>query len=159
MTRAALILLVFCLLTLSPVSRAGAADPVDTLEMMPLEEVRPGMQAVVHTVFEASDIEEFQAEIIDVMPNFLGPGQDLILARLRGERVEYTGVAAGMSGSPVYIDGRLIGALSYRIGSFMKEPIAGITPIAAMLDIERGGGTSSGGTGGVATLAASQWSR
>ena len=68
-------------------------------------------------------------EILGVLKDAMGPGQDMILARLHGEKPEYTGVVAGMSGSPVYIDGRLVGALSYRIGQFTKEPIAGITPI------------------------------
>jgi hypothetical protein len=74
-------------------------------------------------------------EILGVLQNYLGPGQDLILARLAGAKPEYTGVVAGMSGSPVYIDGKLLGALSYRIGLFSKEPIAGITPIQQMLQV------------------------
>jgi hypothetical protein len=74
-------------------------------------------------------------EILGVLKNVLGPGQDMILARLKGSKPEYTGVVAGMSGSPVYIDGKLLGALSYRIGQFSKEPIAGITPIAEMLAV------------------------
>ena len=61
----------------------------------------------------------------------------MILARLEGAKPEYTGVVAGMSGSPVYVDGKLLGALSYRIGEFSKEPIAGITPIAEMLDVSK----------------------
>jgi hypothetical protein len=74
-------------------------------------------------------------EILGILRNVLGPGQDMILARLQGSKPEYTGVVAGMSGSPVYIDGKLLGALSYRIGQFSKEPIAGITPIAEMLAV------------------------
>ena len=74
-------------------------------------------------------------EILGVLKNVLGPDQDMILARLHGSKPEYTGVVAGMSGSPVYIDGKLLGALSYRIGQFSKEPIAGITPIAEMLAV------------------------
>ena len=109
------------------------ASPAD--QTMPLSEVRPGMRATVRTVFEGGRVEEFGAEIIGVMDSYLGPHQDLILARLIGDRVAFTGVAAGMSGSPVYIDGRLIGALSYRMGAFMKEPIAGITPIEYMLRV------------------------
>ena len=65
------------------------------------------------------------------------PRQDMILARLKGTKPEYTGVVAGMSGSPVYIDGRLVGALAYRIGQFSKEPICGITPIESMLGVEK----------------------
>jgi len=79
-----------------------------------------------------------QVEILGILKDALGPGQDMILARLHGEKPEYTGVVAGMSGSPVYIDGRLVGALSYRIGQFSKEPIAGITPIESMLQVRDG---------------------
>jgi hypothetical protein len=74
-------------------------------------------------------------EILGVLRGARGPHRDLILARLHGEKPEYTGVVAGMSGSPVYIDGKLAGALSYRIGQFSKEPIAGITPIEQMLEV------------------------
>jgi hypothetical protein len=79
-----------------------------------------------------------QVEILGVLRDSLGPGQDMILARLHGTKPEFTGVVAGMSGSPVYIDGRLVGALSYRIGQFSKEPIAGITPIEQMLEVRDG---------------------
>jgi hypothetical protein len=86
-------------------------------------------------VFEGTQPEAMDVEILGVLKNVLGPDQDMILARLRGSKPEYTGVVAGMSGSPVYIDGKLLGALSYRIGQFSKEPIAGITPIAEMLAV------------------------
>ena len=76
-----------------------------------------------------------QVEILGVLRGARGPGQDLILARLHGAKPEYTGVVDGMSGSPVYIDDKLLGALSYRIGQFAREPIAGITPIEQMLDV------------------------
>ena len=69
-----------------------------------------------------------------MIENVIGPQRNLILARLEGGPLANTGVIAGMSGSPVYIDGRLIGAVSYSLGSFSKEPIAGITPIAEMTD-------------------------
>ena len=74
-------------------------------------------------------------EILGVLRNYIGPGQDLVLCRLSGDKPEYTGVVAGMSGSPVYIDGKLLGAISYRIGQFSKDPIAGITPIEQMLEV------------------------
>jgi hypothetical protein len=90
---------------------------------------------VAYTVFEGTQPEAMDVEILGVLKNVLGPGQDMILARLKGSKPEYTGVVAGMSGSPVYIDGKLLGALSYRIGQFSKEPIAGITPIAEMLAV------------------------
>src|SRR3954449_7068909 len=100
--------------------------------LMPVSEIKAGMVGVGRTVFEGSDLQEFKAQIIGVLRNVQGPRRDLILARLEGGPLAQTGVAAGMSGSPVYIDGRLIGAVSYSIGSFSKEPIAGITPIAEM---------------------------
>jgi hypothetical protein len=77
-------------------------------------------------------------DILGVLKDAIGPGQDMILARLVGDKPEYTGVVTGMSGSPVYVDGRLMGALSYRIGQFSKEPIAGITPIEQMLEVRDG---------------------
>jgi hypothetical protein len=96
------------------------------------------MQGVAYTVFEGVNPEPMQVEILGVLKDSLGPGQDMILARLHGTKPEFTGVVAGMSGSPVYIDGRLVGALSYRIGQFSKEPIAGITPIEQMLEVRDG---------------------
>lgn len=87
------------------------------------------------TVFSGSKPEPMQVEILGVLRGARGPGQDMILARLHGAKPEYTGVVEGMSGSPVYIGGKLLGALSYRIGQFSKEPIAGITPIAQMLQV------------------------
>jgi hypothetical protein len=108
----------------------------------PLSEVKRGMRGVAYTVFEGVNPEPMQVEILGVLRDALGPGQDMILARLHGDKPEYTGVVAGMSGSPVYIDGRLVGALSYRIGQFTKEPIAGITPIESMLQVRDGEVTS-----------------
>ena len=93
------------------------------------------MMATAWTVFQGSIPEPMQVEILGVLRGARGPGQDLILAKLHGAKPEFTGVVAGMSGSPVYIDGRLAGALSYRIGQFTKEPIAGITPIEQMLEV------------------------
>jgi hypothetical protein len=93
------------------------------------------MRGVAYTVFEGVNPEPMEVEILGLLKDALGPGQDMILARLHGTKPEYTGVVAGMSGSPVYIDGRLLGALSYRIGQFSKEPIAGITPIESMLQV------------------------
>lgn len=100
---------------------------------MSVDELRPGMKGVGRTVFEGTAITEFQAEIMGVLKN-VQPKQDLILARLSGGPLEKTGVIAGMSGSPVYIDGRLIGAVAYSF-PFAKDPIAGIQPIGQMLDI------------------------
>ena len=102
--------------------------------LMPLEDIRPGMAGIGKTVFQGSELQEFKVEIIGVLRNVQGPRRNLILARLEGGPLAETGVAQGMSGSPVYIDGRLIGAVSYSIGAFSKEAIAGITPIAEMKD-------------------------
>jgi hypothetical protein len=114
-----------------------ASAPAVT-RFFPLSEVKRGMKGVAYTVFEGVNPEPMQVEILGVLRDALGPGQDMILARLHGDKPEYTGVVAGMSGSPVYIDGRLVGALSYRIGQFTKEPIAGITPIESMLQVRDG---------------------
>jgi len=116
-----------------------ASAPAVT-KFFPLSEVKRGMKGVAYTVFEGVNPEPMQVEILGILRDALGPGQDMILARLHGDKPEYTGVVAGMSGSPVYIDGRLVGALSYRIGQFTKEPIAGITPIESMLQVRDGDG-------------------
>ena len=100
---------------------------------MPLEEVRPGMTGVGVTVFEGTQREEFKVHIIGVLQNATGPRRNLILAKLEGGPLAETGIIQGMSGSPVYIDGRLVGAVSYSLGSFSKEPIAGITPVDEMI--------------------------
>src|SRR4051812_6885204 len=102
--------------------------------LMPVSEIKAGMIGVGRTVFEGSDLQEFKAHILGVLHNVQGPHRDLILARLEGGPLAKTGVAAGMSGSPVFIDGRLIGAVSYSVGAFATEAIAGITPIEEMKD-------------------------
>jgi hypothetical protein len=116
-------------LTLLGLSVLRAAEP-----QMPISEIRPGMVGVGRTVFTGTRVEEFKAQILGVIENVIGTRRNLILARLEGGPLAETGVIAGMSGSPVYIDGRLIGAVSYALGSFPKEPIAGITPIEEMTD-------------------------
>lgn len=105
--------------------------------IFPLGEVHRGMTATAWTVFSGTKPEPMGVEILGVLRNARGPHQDLILARLTGSKAEYTGVVEGMSGSPVYIGKRLLGSLSYRIGQFSKEPIAGITPIEEMLAVSR----------------------
>ncbi len=101
---------------------------------MGIEEIRPGMVGVGRTVFEGTRVEEFKVNILGVLENVIGTHRNLILAKLEGGPLANTGVIAGMSGSPVYIDGRLVGAVSYSLGQFSKEAIAGITPIAEMTD-------------------------
>lgn len=98
-----------------------------------MDQVRAGMQGYAYTIFAGDQVEKFDLEVIGVMPNFLGPKQSIILVQLKGPKVEHTGVVAGMSGSPVYIEGKLAGALSLKLGIFTKEPIAGVTPIADVL--------------------------
>jgi hypothetical protein len=102
--------------------------------LMPIDEVKPGMVGIGRTVFEGTDLKEFKVQILGVLKNVAAPQRNLILARLEGGPLAETGVIAGMSGSPVYIDGRLVGAVSYSIGAFPKEPIAGITPIGEMIE-------------------------
>src|SRR5687767_1309266 len=110
------------------------ATPNAQTTTMRLEEVRPGMVGVGRTVFHGTELEDFKVHVLGVMRNVIGPKRSLILARLEGGPLAKTGVIAGMSGSPVYVDGRLMGAVSYSLGQFSTEPIAGITPIAEMLD-------------------------
>ena len=103
--------------------------------IMPLKDVKIGMRGEAYTVFTGTVPEKMEVEVLGVMRNMAGPKGDVILVRLHGEKAEYTGVVAGMSGSPVYIDGKLVGALAYRIGEFSKEPIGALTPIQSMLEI------------------------
>lgn len=112
----------------------GAGLPAAQSRNFPVDELRPGMVGIGRTVFEGDTLEEFKVHILGVLRNSIGPRRDLILARLEGGPLAKTGVIAGMSGSPVYIDGRLVGAVSYSLGQFSTEPIAGITPIGEMID-------------------------
>ena len=118
-----------CLLFVAGASGAAVPD----VPTMPTSALRAGQKATVRTVFAGDSIETFDAEILGVLPGGRSEGE-LILARATSARVIETGVAQGMSGSPVYVDGRLIGALSSG-GSFSKEPIFGITPIGEMLPV------------------------
>jgi len=103
--------------------------------VMPLDQIHEGMRGTALTVFQGVKPESMDVEVLGVMRNVNGPKGDIILVRLHGTKPEYTGVVAGMSGSPVYFDGKLAGALAFRIGEFSKEPIAGVTPIEEMLEI------------------------
>ena len=102
-------------------------------EILPLSQVQPGMHGYAYTIFAGDQVEKFDLEVIGVLPNFLGPRQSIILIELKGPKVEHTGVVAGMSGSPVYLEGKLAGALSLKLGVFAKEAIAGVTPIEDIL--------------------------
>jgi hypothetical protein len=101
----------------------------------PLKDVKPGMRGTGRTVFSGDRTEEFQVEILGTMEN-VGPKQSLVLARLSGGPLDKTGVLQGMSGSPVYIDGKLLGAVALAF-SFSKEPIAAIRPIGELLRVTR----------------------
>lgn len=118
-----------------PVVKQSAVTPkVNGAALFPLEDLRPGMKGTARTVFNGSDTQEFGVEVLGVLPGFPGPRQSAIIARLSGSNVEKTGVFAGMSGSPVYIDGKIVGAIAFSF-PFSKEPIAGITPIKQMIDL------------------------
>jgi hypothetical protein len=123
-SRAAIAVLLVCL---------AAGLPAQT-RTFPVDDLKPGMVATGRTVFEGDRLDEFKAHILGVLHNVIGPRRNLILARLEGGPLANTGVIAGMSGSPVYIDGRLVGAVSYSLGQFSKEPIAGITPFDEMVE-------------------------
>jgi len=103
-------------------------------EILPLSQVHAGMQGYAYTIFAGDQIEKFDLEVLGVLDNFLGPHQSIILVQLKGPKVEHTGVVAGMSGSPVYFEGKLAGALSLKLGVFTKEPIGGVTPIEDILN-------------------------
>jgi len=111
------------------------AQNTATQPIIPVDQIHTGMHGVAYTVFQGVKPEPMDLEVLGVLHNVNGPKGNIILIRLKGQKVEYTGVVAGMSGSPVYIDGKLAGALAFRIGEFSKEPIAGVTPIADMLEI------------------------
>ncbi len=110
------------------------AAPLAAQNFFPLDQIKPGMQGTGLTVFSGYRPEEFQVEVVEVLRNF-HPNRNLILVRLHGKKVEHTGVASGMSGSPIYFEGKLAGALSYSVAAFVKEPLAGVTPISEMLEI------------------------
>ena len=112
----------------------GVTVAQESNEVLPLSQVRAGMQGYAYTIFAGDQVEKFNLEVIGVLDNFLGPKQSIILVQLKGTKVEHTGVVAGMSGSPVYLDGKLAGALSLKLGIFTKEPIAGVTPIQDVLN-------------------------
>jgi hypothetical protein len=136
------------ILLLATVGGAALAQtrPVDSTtkdsRFFPLEDLRPGMKGTAKTVFSGSEPEEFTVEILGVLPGFPGPRQSAIIGRLSGANVAKTGVFGGMSGSPVYIDNRLVGAIAFSF-PFSREPIAGITPIKQMIDIFEKGAVPS----------------
>ncbi len=128
-------LILACGSSLSTLAVETPPTPALAVPTMSVDEIHAGMQGVSYTVFEGTQPEPMKFQVLGVLRGVNGPKGDIILVRLKGEKPEFTGVVAGMSGSPAYIDGKLIGALAFRIGQFSKEPIAGITPIADMLEI------------------------
>lgn len=139
-----LLLALLSLTLLSSIVQAQTSKPVETIAV---SEIHAGMHGVAYTVFQGTKPESMGVEVLGILKNANGPKGDIILVRLSGEKAEYTGVVAGMSGSPVYLNGKLAGALAFRIGEFSKEPIAGVTPIAEMLEInamDRSPGNNAG---------------
>jgi hypothetical protein len=111
-----------------------ASDPKPNPNFMPIDQVKPGMKGYGMSVFQGAKPERFEVEVLGTLEGFQNPKQSIIIARLSGPLVERTSVFAGMSGSPVYIDGKLVGAVAYAF-PFEKEPIAGIQPIKNMIEV------------------------
>jgi hypothetical protein len=143
MRRCVLALVVLCSFLPSAAASAATSKPVQTIS---LSQIHAGMRGVAYTVFQGVKPESMEVEVLGILKNANGPKGDIILVRLHGEKAEYTGVVAGMSGSPVYFDGKLAGALAFRIGEFSKEPIAGVTPIGEMLEINAMDATPASGS-------------
>lgn len=116
---------------------ATARDQPAGAPLMPLDEVQPGMKGEVWTVFEGTTPAPFAVEVAGIIRNALGPGKSLILCRLTDPRVQDMGAVAGMSGSPLYIGGRLAGALSYQLQRFETVHYAGFTPIEDLMEVSR----------------------
>src|SRR5262245_27616123 len=126
--------LVFGVLAIAVLASVAVAQVPKAPEIFPLEDLRPGMKGTARTVFTGSETEEFGVEILGILPGFPGPRQSAIIAKLSGANVEKTGVFAGMSGSPVYIDGKIVGAIAFSF-PISPEPIAGITPIKQKIEL------------------------
>jgi hypothetical protein len=114
----------------TPLTRPKAGK----VEIMPESQIKPGMKAVAWTVFQGTEPEAVPIEIVGIYKNQWGPKQDIIIGKMGGKAIR-SGVAAGMSGSPVYIDGKLAGAVALRLSQFSPDAICGITPISLMLEI------------------------
>lgn len=112
---------------------SGSVRAAPQTPIMPVSEIRPGMKGHAVTVFAGGNTDRFEIEVLDVMPNYL-PRQDAVLFTSPDPRMRHSGIVGGMSGSPVYIDDKLVGAVAYGY-RFNKDPIGGITPIQNMLDV------------------------
>lgn len=119
------------------VSSATAARASNFPATIPISQIKPGMKGIAYTIYEGDQVEAINLVVLGVLKDALGPKQDVILVKLLGPKAEQDGVVAGMSGSPVYFDGKLAGALSLKLGVFTKEAIGGVTPIGNMLDVEK----------------------
>nr|HEV7953479.1 hypothetical protein [Candidatus Acidoferrales bacterium] len=117
------------------VTMSAFAAQAGSPEIMPLDQIKPGMKGVAYTIFSGDQIEKFDLVVLGILPDLLGPHESIVLVQLVGPKVEHTGVVAGMSGSPVYIDGKLVGALALKFGSFTKEALGGVTPIENMMEV------------------------
>src|SRR5579864_6343402 len=121
-------------LPLYPADAPAARPKIGKVEIMSLKDVKPGMKATAWTVFQGTEAEPIPLEIIGRWKNQWGPNQDILIAKMGGKAIR-TNVAGGMSGSPVYIDGKLVGAIALRLSTFSPDSICGITPIESMLEI------------------------
>ena len=117
------------------ISHDAHALPPTGPEIFPLSQVRPGMKGVAYTIYSGDTIEKVDLTVLGVLPDTIGPGINVILVRLEGPHAQESGVVAGMSGSPVYLDGKLAGALALKLGIFTKEAIGGVMPIEQMLPV------------------------
>lgn len=131
--RYARITALFMLISASLLLAQGAGG--DNSPFMKIEDIKDGMRGKAYTTIKGSAPVEYDVEILGRVPNGLAPGFDLLIARLSGENIEKTGVFAGMSGSPIYIDKKFAGSISFQIGSFSKEIIGGVTPAEYILDV------------------------
>src|ERR1700720_159101 len=121
--------------TVVPSAAASSLPPkTGPVQIMKSAELKPGMTGTAWNVFSGTEPEPVPIEIVGLMKNAWGPKQDIILAKMGGKAIR-TNVAGGMSGSPVYIDGKLIGAVALRLSTFSPDAICGITPIELMLEI------------------------
>jgi hypothetical protein len=115
----------------------ASARATDLPATIPISQIKPGMKGIAYTIYEGDQVEPINLVVLGVMKDALGPKQDVILVKLLGQKAQEDGVVAGMSGSPVYFDGKLAGALSLKLGVFTKDAIGGVTPIANMLDVSK----------------------
>jgi len=143
-------LLLTCLLAFCLAAPLFAAQNPVTF---PLRDIHTGMKGVAYTIFTGDQVEKMDVTVLGVLKNAMGPKQDVILVELSGADVAKTGVVAGMSGSPVYFDGKLAGAIALKIGTFTKDAIAGVTPIQNMFAIQKAMANPPGNTNGTPAAA------